>query len=78
TSSLDPELVGEVLAVIQKLAASHTMTMLIVTHEMRFAQNVSDRILFMDGGYILQEGTPEEIFNSDNERIKKFTGLVTK
>ncbi|MBQ6934216.1 MAG: amino acid ABC transporter ATP-binding protein [Clostridia bacterium] len=78
TSSLDPELVGEVLAVIQKLAASHTMTMLIVTHEMRFAQNVSDRILFMDGGYILQEGTPDEIFNSDNERIKKFTGLVTK
>ena len=78
TSSLDPELVGEVLAVIQKLAASHTMTMLIVTHEMRFAENVSDRIIFMDGGYILQEGTPKEIFNSENPRIQKFTGLVTK
>ena len=78
TSSLDPELVGEVLAVIQKLASSHTMTMLIVTHEMRFAENVSDRIIFMDGGYILQEGTPKEIFNSENQRIQKFTGLVTK
>lgn len=78
TSSLDPELVGEVLAVIQELAASHTMTMLIVTHEMRFAENVSDRIIFMDGGYILQEGTPKEIFNSENPRIQKFTGLVTK
>ena len=78
TSSLDPELVGEVLAVIQKLAASHTMTMLIVTHEMNFAKNVSDHILFMDGGYILQKGTPEEIFNSENPRIQKFTGLVSK
>ena len=78
TSSLDPELVGEVLAVIQKLAASHTMTMLIVTHEMNFAKSVSDQILFMDGGYILQKGTPDEIFNSENPRIKKFTGLVSK
>ena len=54
------------------------MTMIIVTHEMRFAENVSDRIIFMDGGYILEEGTPAEIFNSENPRIKKFTGLVTK
>ncbi|MBQ1250158.1 MAG: amino acid ABC transporter ATP-binding protein [Clostridia bacterium] len=78
TSSLDPELVGEVLNVIQKLASSHTCTMLIVTHEMRFARSVSDRVLFMDGGYILEEGTPEEIFNSQNPRIQKFTNLVTK
>ena len=78
TSSLDPELVGEVLSVIQQLASSHTCTMLIVTHEMRFARSVSDRVLFMDGGYILEEGTPEEIFNSQNPRIQKFTNLVTK
>lgn len=78
TSSLDPELVGEVLTVIQNLAESHTMTMLIVTHEMRFARNVSDRILFMDGGVILEQGTPEEVFGSQNPRVQKFVGQVTK
>lgn len=78
TSSLDPELVGEVLNVIQNLAESHTMTMLIVTHEMRFAKNVSDRILFMDGGVILEQGTPEEVFGSQNPRVQKFVGQVTK
>lgn len=78
TSSLDPELVGEVLAVIRSLAESHTMAMLIVTHEMRFAREVSDKIIFMDGGYILQMGSPEEIFNSDNERIRKFVDTVSK
>lgn len=72
TSSLDPELVGEVLSVIQRLAASHTAAMLIVTHEMRFARQVSDRILFMDGGIILEQGTPDEILNSSNPRIRKF------
>ncbi|WP_458863182.1 amino acid ABC transporter ATP-binding protein [Acidaminobacterium chupaoyuni] len=72
TSSLDPELVGEVLSVIQRLAAAHTAAMLIVTHEMRFARQVSDRILFMDGGVILEQGTPDEIFNSSNPRIRKF------
>ena len=72
TSSLDPELLGEVLELIRSLAARHTTTMLIVTHEMRFAREVSDRILFMDGGYILQQGSPEDIFGSDNPRVQKF------
>lgn len=76
TSSLDPELVTEVLEVIRSLAESHTMTMLIVTHEMRFAREVSDRILFMDNGYILRAGSPDEIFHSDNARIQKFVGLI--
>lgn len=77
TSSLDPELVDEVLEVIRKLAAEHTMTLLIVTHEMRFAREVSDRIVFMDEGYILEEGRPEEIFNSTNARIQKFVGKMS-
>ena len=77
TSSLDPELVEEVLEVIRKLAAEKTMALLIVTHEMRFARDVSDRVIFMDNGYILEEGTPEEVFNSSNERIKKFLGKLS-
>lgn len=77
TSSLDPELVNEVLEVIRKLAAEHTMTLLIVTHEMRFAREVSDRVVFMDGGYILEEGSPEKIFNSTTSRIQKFVGNMT-
>ena len=72
TSSLDPELLGEVLDLIRSLAVKHTATLLIVTHEMRFAREVSDRILFMDEGYILQQGSPEEIFNSSNLRVQKF------
>lgn len=72
TSSLDPELLGEVLDLIHSLAVKHTATLLIVTHEMRFAREVSDRILFMDEGYILQQGSPEEIFNSNNPRVQKF------
>lgn len=78
TSSLDPELVGEVLKVIQDLANSHTMTMLIVTHEMNFAKQVSDRILFMDSGIILEQGTADAVFNSANPRVQKFVGQVTK
>ncbi len=78
TSSLDPELVGEVLEVIRSLAKSHTTAMLLVTHEMRFAKEVSDKIIFMDGGYILQSGTAEEIFNSNNSRIRKFVDSVSK
>ena len=77
TSSLDPELLGEVLELIRSLAARHTTTMLIVTHEMRFAREVSDRILFMDEGYILQQGSPEEIFNSDNPRVRKFINRMS-
>ncbi len=73
TSALDPELTGEILKVIRDLAAEH-MTMVIVTHEMEFARNVADHIIFMDDGYIVEQGTPEEVFGSDNERMKGFFG----
>lgn len=76
TSALDPELVGEVLDVIRNLANHHT-TMIIVTHEMRFARDVADRVIFMDGGKIVEEGTPDKIFNhAVNERTIKFLNLV--
>lgn len=76
TSALDPEMVGEVLAVIKQLA-QEGMTMVIVTHEMGFAREVADRILFMDGGYIVEQGTPQEIFgNPQNERTKDFLNKV--
>ena len=72
TSALDPELTGEVLKVIQELAAQKT-TMIIVTHEMSFAKEVSDQILFMDNGIILERGTPAQIFeNPKEERTKQF------
>ncbi|MBQ6219771.1 MAG: amino acid ABC transporter ATP-binding protein [Methanosphaera sp.] len=73
TSALDPELTGEILKVIKNLAAEH-MTMVIVTHEMSFAKNVADTIIFMDQGYIVESGTPEEVFSSDNPRMKEFLG----
>lgn len=73
TSALDPELTGEILTVIKELAAQH-MTMVIVTHEMAFARNVADTIIFMDGGVIVEEGTPDEVFSSDNQRMKDFLG----
>ena len=73
TSALDPELTGEILKVIKDLATEN-MTMVIVTHEMAFAKNVSDKIIFMDDGVIVVEGTPEEVFASDNERMKSFLG----
>lgn len=73
TSSLDPELVTGILDVLKRLARDHERTMIIVTHEMRFAQEVADRIIFMDEGVIVEEGTPEKIFkNPSNERTKKF------
>ncbi len=75
TSALDPELTGEVLKVIKELAA-HKMTMIIVTHEMQFAKELSDRIVFMENGVVVQEGTPDEIFHSDNERIRDFIGKI--
>ena len=72
TSALDPELTGEVLKVIRELAQQRT-TMIIVTHEMAFARDVSDRVIFMDGGVIVEEGKPEEVFgNPKNERTKHF------
>lgn len=73
TSALDPELTGEVLRVIKSLADLH-ITMVIVTHEMNFAKDISDRIIFMDKGVIAVEGTPQEVFSSDNERMKEFLG----
>ena len=72
TSALDPELTGEVLKVIKQLA-DEKMTMVIVTHEMSFARAVSDRVIFMDNGFIIEEGKPEEVFgNTQNERTKQF------
>lgn len=73
TSALDPELTGEVLKVIRQLAKEH-MTMIIVTHEMQFARELSDRIIFMDQGVIMEQGTPEEVFSSDKERVRDFIG----
>lgn len=73
TSALDPELTGEVLKVIRSLADLN-MTMVIVTHEMEFARELSDRIIFMDQGVIAEEGTPEEVFTSENVRVKEFLG----
>ena len=75
TSALAPELTGEILKVIRDLAAEH-MTMVIVTHEMNFARNVADQIIFMDKGVIAQQGTPEEVFGSSNERMQEFLGKL--
>ena len=76
TSALDPEMVGEVLDVMKGLAKDG-MTMVIVTHEMGFAREVADRIIFMDGGYIVEEGTPDEIFNhAKEERTISFLNKV--
>ena len=76
TSALDPEMVGEVLGVMKSLAKDG-MTMVVVTHEMGFAKEVGDRILFMDEGRIIEEGIPEEIFqNPKNSRTKDFLSKV--
>lgn len=76
TSALDPEMVGEVLEVMKKLAADG-MTMIVVTHEMGFAKEVADRVIFMDGGYIVEEGSPEEVFeNPQNKRTQDFLNKV--
>lgn len=76
TSALDPEITNEVLKVIKSLAEDN-MTMIIVTHEMAFAKNVSDRIIFMDSGIIMEEGKPEEIMNNPkSERLKEFLSTV--
>jgi len=76
TSALDPEMVGEVLSVMKDLA-NQGMTMVIVTHEMGFAKEVADRVIFMDGGFIVEEGTPSDIFdNAKEQRTKDFLGKV--
>jgi len=76
TSALDPELVGDVLEVMKQLAAEG-MTMVVVTHEMGFAKDVADRVIFMDGGYIVEEDTPEKIFtNPKNDRTRAFLARI--
>ncbi|MGE5333470.1 MAG: ectoine/hydroxyectoine ABC transporter ATP-binding protein EhuA [Nitrososphaerota archaeon] len=76
TSALDPELVGEVLKVMRQLA-NEGMTMIVVTHEMGFARDVADRVIFMDGGVIAEQGTPEQIFTApQNERTRTFLGQI--
>ncbi|MGZ0087429.1 amino acid ABC transporter ATP-binding protein [Caldibacillus thermoamylovorans] len=76
TSALDPEMVGEVLSVMKRLA-NEGMTMVVVTHEMGFAREVGDRVLFMDGGYIVEEGKPKELFDHpQHERTKAFLSKV--
>ena len=76
TSALDPEMVGEVLDVMKSLAHAG-MTMVVVTHEMGFAREVGDRVLFMDGGQIIEEGTPEQIFTApQNPRTQEFLAKI--
>ena len=76
TSALDPEMVGEVLSLMKELA-EEGMTMVVVTHEMNFAREISNRVIFMDGGVIVEEGSPEEVFdNPKNERTKAFLSKV--
>ena len=76
TSALDPEMVGEVLEVMKNLAQKGT-TMIVVTHEMGFAREVSDRVIFIDEGVIMEEGNPKEFFsNPTNERLKRFLKKV--
>lgn len=76
TSALDPEVVGEVLGIMRDLA-KEGMTMVVVTHEMGFAKEVADRVLFIDDGYIIEEGVPEEVFrNPQHERTSEFLGKV--
>ena len=78
TSALDPELTGEVLRVIKELADQHT-TMIIVTHEMAFARDVANKVIFMDDGYILEQGDPKEVFeNPKEERTKQFLSRFTQ
>ena len=77
TSALDPELVGEVLNVIARLASEHDLTMLLVTHEMRFAREVSDRVCFFDKGQMKEQGTPDELFtNPKEQRTRDFLKAV--
>ena len=73
TSALDPELTSEILKVIKDLATEH-ITMVIVTHEMTFARDISDHIIFMDKGLIAVEGSPKEVFESEHARMKEFLG----
>lgn len=78
TSALDPELVGEVLQVIRRLAEAG-MTMLVVTHEVRFAREVADRVVFMDGGKVVEQGTPQDVLDRPSHpRTQRFLNLVAQ
>lgn len=77
TSALDPELTGEVLKVIRSLADLQ-ITMVIVTHEMSFARDISDRVIFMDQGVVALEGKPDEVFEADHARIREFLGRISE
>ena len=77
TSALDPELTGEVLKVIRSLADLQ-ITMVIVTHEMSFARDISDRVIFMDQGVVALEGKPDEVFDADHARIREFLGRISE
>lgn len=77
TSALDPELTSDVLKVLKQLASEH-MTMVIVTHELGFAREVSDRIIFIENGEILEEGTPDQLFGSSKQRVQEFIGKLSK
>ena len=73
TSALDPELVGEVLYVMRALADSHAMSMVVVTHEVGFARSVADRVMFMDGGVVVEQGKPQAVLaNPQHERTRAF------
>ena len=77
TSALDPELVRGVLAVMRELALNGDMTMIVVTHEMGFARDVADRVVFMEGGVIVEQGLPEDVFDHPKEaRTKEFLGSI--
>ncbi|MGB2892698.1 MAG: ectoine/hydroxyectoine ABC transporter ATP-binding protein EhuA [Albidovulum sp.] len=79
TSALDPELIGEVLEVVHSLANETRMAMLVVTHEMGFARDIADRVIFMEGGKIVEEGAPEQVFdNPNNERTRAFLRSVRR
>ena len=77
TSALDPELTGEVLKVIRSLADLQ-ITMVIVTHEMSFARDISDRVIFMDKGVVALEGKPDEVLDADHARIREFLGKISE
>ena len=77
TSALDPELVGEVLGVMKQLAESHGVTMIVVTHEMSFARDVADRIIFMDGGVVVEQGPPNDLLDHPKtDRLRTFLGML--
>jgi len=79
TSALDPEMISEVLDIMQKVAQQKGITMVVVTHEMGFASNIADRILFLDGGHITEDGKPQQVFNNPvNERTRQFLSKILK